>query len=74
MKKLGKNLCEEKFTVESMSCAMECNCSCTVVGCGCTDYSNYYVPSYAPTTNAKSATSPYSSTDFDLEWTIQALA
>lgn len=68
-RKLNKNFRVDSFTVESMSCKMECTCSCAEV-CNCTTTGDYYAFTEKPTNMSVTGEA---NTDFNLEWKIQAL-
>lgn len=52
MNKLYKNFGDNGFSVEAMSCAVNCACACSIPVCDCTDTSNYYGYTYLPNTTA----------------------
>ena len=68
-KKLNKNFGMNGVTVESMSCKMVCECNCGYV-CMCNTTSDYYGFTAKPEYMEESGKA---NTDFNLEWTIQAL-
>lgn len=57
MNKLYKNFEDNGFSVEAMSCAVNCGCICVDYVCQCTDISNYYGYTYLPTVSAQAKSS-----------------